>query len=238
MMSGDRGAIEEANEKAWQQAQSLLQPCPNCGRTFNPDRLPIHLRSCRPGSTSKPIGAPTLGGAGAPNHPAIKARGGTREKEEIGRAVFAATLSDDSGTEVAPARRRSSRGPTGSGHRHHAHSGRPRTAPGPSPPQGGYKKVSPRVHRTSHGEAARGEENPHLPAVGSGHSLPSPPDDLSATLHGTHAGGHAVPSGNRRMISALESHVATLEGQISSMQGELASMKALLAALRDNAGAV
>ncbi|CAJ1045888.1 putative zinc-finger of a C2HC-type [Leishmania shawi] len=30
-----------------------LAPCLNCGRTFLPDRLQIHLRSCRPGKTSK-----------------------------------------------------------------------------------------------------------------------------------------------------------------------------------------
>ncbi|KAG5470758.1 hypothetical protein LSCM1_02007 [Leishmania martiniquensis] len=34
-----------------------LSPCPNCGRTFLPDRLQVHLRSCRPGKTARPIRA-------------------------------------------------------------------------------------------------------------------------------------------------------------------------------------
>jgi hypothetical protein len=25
-----------------------LEACPNCGRTFYPDRLQVHLKSCRP----------------------------------------------------------------------------------------------------------------------------------------------------------------------------------------------
>ena len=37
-----------ANEAAYQSAQSNLCPCPNCGRTFLPDRLMVHKRSCRP----------------------------------------------------------------------------------------------------------------------------------------------------------------------------------------------
>ena len=32
-------------------------------------RLVIHQRSCRPDNPAKPVGAPGLGGAGAPNHP-------------------------------------------------------------------------------------------------------------------------------------------------------------------------
>lgn len=39
---------EAANEQAWQSAQAQLIPCPNCGRTFLSDRLPVHLRSCKP----------------------------------------------------------------------------------------------------------------------------------------------------------------------------------------------
>lgn len=38
----------ECNEAAWASAQSQLDKCPNCARTFAPDRLLVHLRSCRP----------------------------------------------------------------------------------------------------------------------------------------------------------------------------------------------
>lgn len=35
-----------------------LASCPNCSRTFLPDRLEVHLRSCKPGSGSKPVSRP------------------------------------------------------------------------------------------------------------------------------------------------------------------------------------
>ena len=45
-VNGD-GARSSWNEAAWQSAQSNLAACHNCGRTFKPDRLEVHLRSCR-----------------------------------------------------------------------------------------------------------------------------------------------------------------------------------------------
>jgi hypothetical protein len=36
------------NEAAWEASKAQLIPCPNCARTFNPERLPVHLRSCKP----------------------------------------------------------------------------------------------------------------------------------------------------------------------------------------------
>ena len=47
--------LEQFNEAAWQAAQSNLVPCENCGRTFNPDRLPVHQKSCKPGKPLKPL---------------------------------------------------------------------------------------------------------------------------------------------------------------------------------------
>ena len=41
-------AREEIQEQQYQAAQANLVPCPNCGRTFLPDRLAVHQRSCRP----------------------------------------------------------------------------------------------------------------------------------------------------------------------------------------------
>ncbi|XP_055980817.1 zinc finger protein 474-like [Sorex fumeus] len=40
--------LEALSEAAWTTAQSLLVPCNNCGRTFLPDRLIVHQRSCKP----------------------------------------------------------------------------------------------------------------------------------------------------------------------------------------------
>ncbi|KAF2884241.1 hypothetical protein ILUMI_21933 [Ignelater luminosus] len=39
---------EQWNEYAWNACQDSLVPCENCGRTFLPDRLVVHQRSCKP----------------------------------------------------------------------------------------------------------------------------------------------------------------------------------------------
>ena len=45
--------IDTMNELSYQSAQKQLIPCGNCGRTFLPDRLSVHQRSCRPGNVHK-----------------------------------------------------------------------------------------------------------------------------------------------------------------------------------------
>ncbi|KAL6091174.1 hypothetical protein STEG23_028735 [Scotinomys teguina] len=40
--------LDALNEAAWTSAQSQLVPCDVCGRTFLPDRLIVHQRSCKP----------------------------------------------------------------------------------------------------------------------------------------------------------------------------------------------
>ncbi|KAM7148066.1 LOW QUALITY PROTEIN: zinc finger protein 474-like [Molossus nigricans] len=40
--------LDALNEAAWTSAQSQLVPCSTCGRTFLPDRLIVHQRSCKP----------------------------------------------------------------------------------------------------------------------------------------------------------------------------------------------
>ncbi|KAF5913507.1 hypothetical protein HPG69_017125 [Diceros bicornis minor] len=40
--------LQAANEAAFQISQSQLLPCESCGRTFLPDRLLVHQRSCKP----------------------------------------------------------------------------------------------------------------------------------------------------------------------------------------------
>jgi len=54
------------NEASKTYNEKALDPCPNCGRTFLPDRLLVHLKSCK-GDTKK--GSPSPGrnaGAGGP----------------------------------------------------------------------------------------------------------------------------------------------------------------------------
>ena len=53
-------AFKDYNEK-------VLDPCPNCGRTFLSDRLTIHMRSCK---------APSGGGAAAASGPGRRNAGG------------------------------------------------------------------------------------------------------------------------------------------------------------------
>ena len=42
--------IERFNQAAYESSQAQLIPCPNCGRTFLPDRLPVHQKSCKTSS--------------------------------------------------------------------------------------------------------------------------------------------------------------------------------------------
>ncbi|XP_063956234.1 zinc finger protein 474-like isoform X1 [Lytechinus pictus] len=42
--------IERFNQAALKSSQAQLLPCPNCGRTFLPDRLPVHQKSCKGGN--------------------------------------------------------------------------------------------------------------------------------------------------------------------------------------------
>ncbi|XP_030744844.1 zinc finger protein 474-like [Echinops telfairi] len=49
LLSGsDSANLQAANEAAFQSAQAQLLPCEVCGRTFLPDRLLVHQRSCKP----------------------------------------------------------------------------------------------------------------------------------------------------------------------------------------------
>lgn len=49
-------SYEDMNDAAWKSAQSQLIPCDTCGRTFAPDRLAVHKRSCNK-SKGKPAAA-------------------------------------------------------------------------------------------------------------------------------------------------------------------------------------
>ena len=53
---GEHASVAEQNDAAYEAHETNLSPCPNCGRTFNPKSLQVHLRSCG-GShgTSKPV---------------------------------------------------------------------------------------------------------------------------------------------------------------------------------------
>lgn len=45
--------IDAMNELSYESSKQQLLPCENCGRTFLPDRLPVHQRSCKPGKVAK-----------------------------------------------------------------------------------------------------------------------------------------------------------------------------------------
>ncbi|XP_064619027.1 zinc finger protein 474-like isoform X2 [Lineus longissimus] len=70
----NRNDVSRFNDAAYKSAQDQLLPCGNCGRTFMPDRLPVHQRSCRPGRPMVPLkrtGAPQSNG---PPDPAAQSR--------------------------------------------------------------------------------------------------------------------------------------------------------------------
>ncbi|KFQ19405.1 Zinc finger protein 474, partial [Merops nubicus] len=46
-LTGGPCTLMAANERAYHSAQAQLLPCENCGRTFLPDRLSVHQKSCR-----------------------------------------------------------------------------------------------------------------------------------------------------------------------------------------------
>lgn len=48
-------SAQEQNDAQFREFVANLEPCPHCGRRFAADRLVVHLRSCRPGNTARPI---------------------------------------------------------------------------------------------------------------------------------------------------------------------------------------
>lgn len=50
----------QQNDHQFKEFVSTLETCPNCERKFLADRLVVHLRSCKPGSTSKPVSAKSV----------------------------------------------------------------------------------------------------------------------------------------------------------------------------------
>lgn len=49
-------AVQQYNEAAYENwDQNVLEQCPNCGRTFIPDSLKRHIKSCKPGKPLKPL---------------------------------------------------------------------------------------------------------------------------------------------------------------------------------------
>ena len=56
--SGGAYDLDAANEAAWQASKAQLIECENCGRRFQPDRLQVHMRSCKPGNAARRVGAP------------------------------------------------------------------------------------------------------------------------------------------------------------------------------------
>ena len=54
---GSSGAydLNAANDAAWEASKAQLVECENCGRKFQPERLMVHQRSCKPGNTAKRV---------------------------------------------------------------------------------------------------------------------------------------------------------------------------------------
>lgn len=55
-VSGSGGYdVDAMNEAAYQSSKLQLVQCEHCGRRFQPDRLFVHQRSCKPGNVAKPV---------------------------------------------------------------------------------------------------------------------------------------------------------------------------------------
>ena len=53
--------VDKFNEEQFGGYTESLSPCPHCGRRFAAQSLQVHLRSCRPGNTARPVGSPVGG---------------------------------------------------------------------------------------------------------------------------------------------------------------------------------
>ncbi|CAF0826318.1 unnamed protein product [Rotaria sordida] len=72
--SGNNYSLDQINDAAYEASKSQLIPCDNCGRKFASDRIQVHLRSCKPGQGSKPIGV-SGGGNGRMVERSVQPRG-------------------------------------------------------------------------------------------------------------------------------------------------------------------
>eukprot|EP01006_Ploeotia_vitrea_P025994 TRINITY_DN58974_c0_g1_i1.p1 TRINITY_DN58974_c0_g1~~TRINITY_DN58974_c0_g1_i1.p1 ORF type:complete len:643 (-),score=65.86 TRINITY_DN58974_c0_g1_i1:1408-3336(-) len=94
--------FEQFNADQYAEFDSGLVACDNCGRTFLPDRLQVHLRSCKgPGRGSKPVRRNT-----SPSRAPSVGRGGSGERSTSRNAVRARSISP------APQRNARSTSPT------------------------------------------------------------------------------------------------------------------------------
>ena len=73
-------AIEEFNDAAYQAWAGDLEPCPNCGRRFLPDRLAVHARACSKAPKSE---RPASSGAGGTGGGIPSSRGVTKPKHML-----------------------------------------------------------------------------------------------------------------------------------------------------------
>lgn len=95
--------MESYSDNDWEmynaiQQVSAFSACPNCGRTFLPDRLEVHLRSCRPGNTSKPV-RPKVASSALPAEGEGAARGRTSvTRGGPGKQISASTTATSAAT--------------------------------------------------------------------------------------------------------------------------------------------
>lgn len=68
--------VEEWNNFAWKVAQESLVPCGKCGRTFNPDRIQVHVKVCKEqgGKTWPSFKIESDGASETPERPSTGAR--------------------------------------------------------------------------------------------------------------------------------------------------------------------
>eukprot|EP00826_Nyctotherus_ovalis_P034888 TRINITY_DN2946_c0_g1_i8.p1 TRINITY_DN2946_c0_g1~~TRINITY_DN2946_c0_g1_i8.p1 ORF type:complete len:423 (-),score=150.52 TRINITY_DN2946_c0_g1_i8:150-1418(-) len=105
---GQKGAISSAdmekyNADAFQDwNEKVLEPCPNCGRTFLPDRLQVHLKSCKgPKEDAKEKAKNSMASAKAKEASEDQPKKEKKKPESIAHLIRAARLATKEDTSKA-----------------------------------------------------------------------------------------------------------------------------------------
>ncbi|XP_075596685.1 zinc finger protein 475 isoform X1 [Balearica regulorum gibbericeps] len=89
VLTGGSCTLTAENEAAYHSAQAQLLPCGNCGRTFLPDSLIVHQRSCRGGSSGVGLSSssPRKSGKGPSSGSGSASEDPSKTRQEKSRAA-------------------------------------------------------------------------------------------------------------------------------------------------------
>lgn len=103
-------AVDAFNEQQYKAFEEQMVACENCGRTFFPDRLVVHQRSCFPGASgrgSKPV-RKGYAGSPPPARASSPARTASPARKPVSSPSSSASPANSPGHDTPPARTRPS----------------------------------------------------------------------------------------------------------------------------------